>query len=97
MAGKVVLDFEKPLYELEEKLSEMRVYLKSGEVDSMSEGRQGLKREIEALEAKVESLRKTIYKNLTRWQKVQLARHPERPYTLDYIYMMMKDFVELSG
>jgi acetyl-CoA carboxylase carboxyl transferase subunit alpha len=97
MAGKVVLDFEKPLYELEEKLNEMRVYLKSGEVDSRAESRAGLRREIEALEAKVELLRKTIYKNLTRWQKVQLARHPERPYTLDYIYMMMKDFVELSG
>lgn len=97
MAGKVVLDFEKPLYELEEKLSEMRVYLKSGEVDSLSESREGLRREIEALEGKVESLRKTIYRNLTRWQKVQLARHPERPYTLDYIYMMTKDFVELSG
>lgn len=97
MAGKVVLDFEKPLYELEEKLSEMRVYLKSGEVDSHSESREGLRREIEALEGKVESLRKTIYRNLTRWQKVQLARHPERPYTLDYIYMMTKDFVELSG
>ena len=66
MAGKVVLDFEKPLYELEEKLNEMRVYLKSGEIDSMSEGRAGLRREIEALEAKVESLRKTIYKNLTQ-------------------------------
>lgn len=97
MAAKVVLDFEKPLYELEEKLSEMRVYLKSGEVDTRTESREGLRGEIEALESKVESLRKTIYKNLTRWQKVQLARHPERPYTLDYIYMMTKDFVELSG
>jgi len=97
MAAKVVLDFEKPLYELEEKLSEMRVYLKSGEFDARTESREGLRGEIEALEAKVESLRKTIYKNLTRWQKVQLARHPERPYTLDYIYMMTKDFVELSG
>jgi acetyl-CoA carboxylase carboxyl transferase subunit alpha len=97
MAGKIVLDFEKPLYELEEKLNEMRVYLKSGEVEAQGEGRAGLSREIEALEAKVESLRKTIYRNLTRWQKVQLARHPERPYTLDYIYMMTKDFVELSG
>jgi acetyl-CoA carboxylase carboxyl transferase subunit alpha len=97
MASKVVLDFEKPLVELEEKLNEMRVYLKSGEVDSHAENRAGLRREIEALEAKVESLRKTIYRNLTRWQKVQLARHPERPFTLDYIYMMMKDFVELSG
>jgi acetyl-CoA carboxylase carboxyl transferase subunit alpha len=97
MASKVVLDFEKPLVELEEKLNEMRVYLKSGEVDSHAESRAGLRREIEALEVKVESLRKTIYRNLTRWQKVQLARHPERPYTLDYIYMMTKDFVELSG
>ncbi len=97
MAAKVVLDFEKPLYDLEEKLSEMRVYLKSGEADTSTESREGLRGEIEALESKVESLRKMIYKNLTRWQKVQLARHPERPYTLDYIYMMTKDFVELSG
>jgi acetyl-CoA carboxylase carboxyl transferase subunit alpha len=97
MAGKVILDFEKPLFELEEKLSEMRVYLKSGVVDPHSTSRDALRREIESLETKVESLRKTIYRNLTRWQKVQLARHPERPYTLDYIYMMTKDFVELSG
>ena len=97
MSGKVVLDFEKPLVELEEKLAEMRVYLKSGSAESSKEGADGLKREIESLEAKVESLRKTIYRNLTRWQKVQLARHPERPYTLDYIYMMTREFVELSG
>lgn len=97
MAGKIVLDFEKPLFELEDKLNEMRVYLKSGSEESTAEGGDGLKREIEALEAKVDSLRKTIYRNLTRWQRVQLARHPERPYTLDYIYMMTKDFVELSG
>ena len=97
MTGKVVLDFEKPLFELEDKLNEMRVYLKSAALDSSKDGAEGLSREIEALEARVESLRKTIYRNLTRWQKVQLARHPERPYTLDYIYMMMKEFVELSG
>jgi acetyl-CoA carboxylase carboxyl transferase subunit alpha len=97
MTGKVVLDFEKPLFELEDKLNEMRVYLKSASLDSSKDGADGLSREIEALEAKVESLRKTIYRNLTRWQKVQLARHPERPFTLDYIYMMMKEFVELSG
>jgi acetyl-CoA carboxylase carboxyl transferase subunit alpha len=97
MTGKVVLDFEKPLFELEDKLNEMRVYLKSASLDASKGGPDNLSREIEALEAKVESLRKTIYRNLTRWQKVQLARHPERPYTLDYIYMMMKEFVELSG
>jgi acetyl-CoA carboxylase carboxyl transferase subunit alpha len=97
MASKVVLDFEKPLFELEEKLNEMRVCLKSSARDHSREGVDSLNLEIEALESKVESLRKTIYRNLTRWQKVQLARHPERPYTLDYIYMMLKDFVELSG
>ncbi len=97
MPAKVVLDFEKPLFELEEKLAEMRVYLKSAPAESSNDGEAGLRREIEILESKVESLRKTIYKNLTRWQKVQLARHPERPYTLDYIYMMTKDFVELKG
>ncbi|NTU90683.1 MAG: acetyl-CoA carboxylase carboxyltransferase subunit alpha [Chlorobiaceae bacterium] len=97
MAGKVVLDFEKPLFELEEKLNEMRVYLKNGTGEPGAESTDGLKREIEALESKVDSLRKTIYRNLTRWQRVQLARHPERPYTLDYIYMMTRDFVELSG
>ncbi len=96
MAGKVVLDFEKPLFELEAKLSEMRVYLKS-DATGTSEVDAALRREIEILESKVESLRKTIYRNLTRWQKVQLARHPERPYTLDYIYMMTRDFVELKG
>jgi acetyl-CoA carboxylase carboxyl transferase subunit alpha len=97
MATKVILDFEKPLFELEEKLDEMRAYLKSSSGDQPKEGQEGLSREIELLEAKVESLRKSIYSNLTRWQKVQLARHPARPYTLDYILMMMKDFVELSG
>jgi len=97
MTAKVVLDFEKPLFELEDKLNEMRVYLKSASLESSKEGAENLSREIEALEAKVESLRKTIYRNLTRWQKVQLARHPERPFTLDYIYMMMKEFVELAG
>jgi acetyl-CoA carboxylase carboxyl transferase subunit alpha len=97
MAGKVVLDFEKPIFELEEKLNEMRVYLKSSAEGPSGDGADGLGRELEALEAKVESLRKTIYRNLTRWQKVQLARHPERPYTLDYIYMMTREFVELSG
>jgi acetyl-CoA carboxylase carboxyl transferase subunit alpha len=97
MATKVVLDFEKPLAELEDKLSEMRVFLKSSDINQTRESAEGLSREIAVLEAKVETLRKTIYRNLTRWQKVQLARHPARPYTLDYIYMMMKDFVELSG
>lgn len=97
MAAKVVLDFEKPLFELEEKLDEMRVCLKKSAGEHNITETEGLNSEIETLESKVDSLRRSIYKNLTRWQKVQLARHPERPYTLDYIYMMMQDFVELAG
>ncbi|PKL87021.1 MAG: acetyl-CoA carboxylase carboxyl transferase subunit alpha [Ignavibacteriae bacterium HGW-Ignavibacteriae-2] len=82
-----VLDFEKPIAELEKKIIEMRKY----------EDNLDIKEEISRLEEKVIQLKKNIYDNLTRWQRVQLARHPERPYTLDYIYMMTKDFVELHG
>ncbi|ACF14012.1 acetyl-CoA carboxylase, carboxyl transferase, alpha subunit [Chloroherpeton thalassium ATCC 35110] len=94
--AKVILDFEKPLVELEEKLNEMRRYLVSGE-EKNGEISSELSREILTLEQKVEDLRLSIYRNLTRWQRVQLARHPERPYTLDYIYMMTSDFAEMSG
>lgn len=97
MATKVVLDFEKPLFELEAKLEEMRQVLRSSKREQLPSESELLDQEIEALEEKVDMLRRSIYKNLTRWQKVQLARHPERPYTLDYIYMMTRDFVELSG
>ncbi len=82
-----VLDFEKPIAELERKIVEMRKY----------EDNLDIKGEIGSLEEKVIKLKQNIYENLTRWQRVQLARHPERPYTLDYIYMMTDDFVELHG
>ncbi len=82
-----VLEFEKPIIELENKIEEMRRYQ-----DNLD-----IRAEVENLEKKVEELKKSIYKNLTRWQRVQLARHPERPYTLDYIYLMTEDFVELHG
>ncbi len=87
--AKVVLEFEKPIVELQKKIEEMHTYSLGGNVD--------LSNEIERLEKKVEELRKNIYTNLTRWQKVQMARHPERPYTLDYIYMVFNNFVELHG
>lgn len=87
--AKVVLEFEKPIVELQKKIDEMHTYSLGGNVD--------LSNEIERLESKVEELRKNIYTNLTRWQKVQLARHPERPYTLDYVYMIFNNFVELHG
>jgi len=85
--AKTVLDFEKPLLDLEAKIEEMRSL--SQTID--------LTEEIASLEQKAEELRKEIYQNLTRWQRVQLARHPERPYTLDYIQNIASDFIELHG
>ena len=84
------LDFEKPLDELEQKLEEMRTYDKE---DSSVD----LSNEISALAMRVEELRASIYRDLTRWQRVQIARHPLRPYTLDYIGALTNDFVELHG
>lgn len=85
--AKVILDFEKPIYDLEDKINEMKELGKS--VD--------LSLEIKNLRKKVDSLKTDIYKDLTRWQRVQIARHPERPYTLDYIKNVFSDFVELHG
>ncbi|HEX7071780.1 MAG TPA: acetyl-CoA carboxylase carboxyltransferase subunit alpha [Rhodothermales bacterium] len=85
-----LLDFERPLHELEQKLDEMRALnAKDVEVD--------LTDEIEDLEARVNELRMSIYRNLTRWQRVQIARHPLRPYTLDYIDALTDGAVELHG
>ncbi|MBI2428803.1 MAG: acetyl-CoA carboxylase carboxyltransferase subunit alpha [Ignavibacteriales bacterium] len=85
--AKVVLEFERPIYELEQKIDEIKNL--SDNVDVTDE--------VKTLEKKVNQLRENIFSNLTRWQRVQLARHPERPYTLDYIQHMTTDFVELHG
>lgn len=85
--AKAVLEFEKPIIELEKKIEEMRKYSESLDIAD----------EVKTLEEKVNQLRKSVYEGLTRWQKVQLARHPDRPYTLDYISMMTTDFIELHG
>ncbi len=85
--AKTILEFEKPIAELEEKLVEMRKVSDSLHIEP----------EIKLIEHKVTELKQNIYKNLTRWQRVQLARHPERPYTLDYIYLMTQNFLELHG
>lgn len=85
--AKLVLDFEKPMLELEQKIEEMRKY-----ADNLD-----FADEITKLEKKVDQLRESIFSSLTRWQRVQLARHPDRPYTLDYIHLMTEDFVELHG
>ncbi|HIG73103.1 MAG TPA: acetyl-CoA carboxylase carboxyltransferase subunit alpha [Bacteroidetes bacterium] len=85
-----LLEFEKPLVDLETKLNELRTF----EAD---DGTVDLSEQIQALEKRVETLRASIYQNLTRWQRVQLARHPDRPYTLDYIGALTENFVELHG
>jgi len=89
MADEYLLDFEKPLVELEDKLAEMR--------QLNAETQEDLSHEIDALESRVEELRSSIYRNLTRWQRVQIARHPQRPYTLDHIDAWTEDFAELHG
>ncbi len=85
--AKTVLDFEKPIFELEAKLKEMRRLSDKMDIEN----------EIIKIEEKVKQLKEGIYKDLTRWQRVQLARHPDRPYTLDYIYLMTENFIELHG
>ncbi len=85
--AKVTLDFERPIIELEQKIVEMRKYADNLDIAD----------EIATLENKVDQLRENVYSNLTRWQRVQLARHPDRPYTLDYIPMITENFIELHG
>lgn len=86
---KYVLDFERPLVELENKIQEMKDYSLNEDVD--------LRDEIVKLEEKAKKLSKDIYSRLSRWQRVQLARHPKRPYTLDYIERITNYFIELHG
>ncbi|MEX1010678.1 MAG: acetyl-CoA carboxylase carboxyltransferase subunit alpha [Balneolaceae bacterium] len=82
------LDFEQPIADLEKKIEELK---------ELSVGDNVLQPEIERLREKADQLRQSIFTNLTRWQRVQLARHPERPYTLDYIERIVDHFIELHG
>ena len=83
------LDFEKPIIELENKLNQMK--------DIAAKNGKSLDNEALSLENKIIELKKEIFSNLTRWQKVQLSRHPNRPYFLDYIYKITNEFIELHG
>ena len=83
------LEFEKPILELEVKLEEMKNLAHERGVD-MGEA-------IKTLEDNIVTLKKETFQNLTRWQRVQLSRHPDRPYTLDYIYQITSEFIELFG
>jgi acetyl-CoA carboxylase carboxyl transferase subunit alpha len=84
-----VLEFEKPLRELSKQLDELRQQSIETNVD--------LGREIAAIEKKIEAMRREIYSGLTPWQKVQIARHPKRPYALDYVGIVCEGFQELHG
>src|SRR5258708_4804207 len=85
----VALEFEKPIAELENKIEELRSCAASEQMD--------FSEEIHTLEDKCEQLKRQIYGNLTPWQRVLIARHPQRPYTLDYIKLICADFMELHG
>jgi acetyl-CoA carboxylase carboxyl transferase subunit alpha len=85
----VFLDFEQPIAELEAKINEMKQLAESNKVD--------LSTAIASVEQQLLELKKETYQNLTRWQRVQLSRHPERPYALDYIENMCEEFIELHG
>ncbi len=85
----MLLEFEKPIAELESKLEDMKQLASDSDAD--------VAKAIEALEDRLTKLKTETFENLTRWQRVQLSRHPDRPYTLDYIYEIANDFVELHG
>jgi acetyl-CoA carboxylase carboxyl transferase subunit alpha len=87
--NEFVLEFERPIAELEKRIRDMK------EVGSQ-EG-SDLSLEIQKLERRAEKLRQEIYRHLTPWQRVQLARHPRRPFTLDYVERLMENFIELHG
>lgn len=89
MAKKTFLDFEQPIAELESKIEELRYVQTESAVD--------ISEEIDQLSKKSQQLTKDIYSELSPWQITKIARHPERPYTLDYVRDIFTDFVELHG
>ena len=82
------LDFEKPLIDLEKKIDELEI---------LAQDNEEFKTELEKLQKKADKLRTEIFSNLTSWHRTKLSRHPNRPYTLDYINLIFEDFIELHG
>jgi acetyl-CoA carboxylase carboxyl transferase subunit alpha len=89
MNDATYLDFEQPLKEIDEKIQALQAQAEAENLDMPDE--------IQALKDKRQKVEQDIFDNLTRWQKYQLARHPERPYSLDYVQHCLTDFVELHG
>ena len=83
------LEFEKPIVDLEQASEALHKQAAEQNID--------LSPQIKAIEAKLEATRKHVFTNLTAWQRVQLARHPKRPYMLDYLERIADDFIELHG
>lgn len=83
------LDFEKPIVELEEKLADLKAHSREHDIDFDAEVRK--------MEAKLEETKRQVYLNLSPWERVQIARHPARPFTLDYLAQSFSDFLELHG
>ncbi|MGG3915780.1 acetyl-CoA carboxylase carboxyl transferase subunit alpha [Rossellomorea vietnamensis] len=83
------MEFEKPVYELKKKIAELKEFTQNSDVD--------LSKEIEKLENRLTKLQNDIYENMKPWERVQVARHPERPTTLDYIKYLFTDFIEMHG
>ncbi len=88
---KHVLDFEKPIVELEHKLEELRKHPEAHAMDI------SIVEEIQRIEEKIAETRKQVFENLSAWQRVQLARHPKRPYTMDYLERAFTGFEEFHG
>ena len=83
------LDFEKPILELERKIEELKKFTSKEKINLQSE--------IKKLEDKLEKVKREVFDNLSPWQRVQISRHPKRPYTLDYVRTILSDFIELHG
>src|ERR1700744_4176085 len=86
---KITFDFEKPLADLQQQIDKVKQVEEKTKVDMSAT--------VNELEEKFEATKQEIYSNLTGWQKVQISRHPERPYTLQYLELMCDDFIELHG
>ena len=83
------LEFEKPIVELEEKLADLKKHSRDNDINFDAEVRR--------MEEKIDATKRDIYQNLTAWERVQIARHPARPYSLDYIQLAFNGFIELHG
>ena len=89
MGDDMLLDFEKPVTEIESRMKDLEARRSQGDLDVTAE--------IKTLQAKYQDIKTKVYANLTPWQRVQLARHPKRPYFGDYVPRLFDDFMELKG